>query len=147
MTCARYRCSVNVPVEAPRPVTPAAPSETELQLLKLFWSRGPMSAREAQALAGPELGWAVSTTRTALERMRAKGLLERRSVHGLAVYAAARGKVDVVGALLRRLRTALEIQGELPASAFSGSALLSPEEVAELEHLLKADAAALEAPE
>ncbi len=114
------------------------PSDGELELLKLFWRAGPMSAREAQQLAGPELGWAVSTTRTTLERMRAKGLLGRRSVHGLAVYEPARAKVDVIGALLRRLRGALEIEGALPASAFAGSQLLSPEEVAELEHLLDA---------
>jgi predicted transcriptional regulator len=53
-----------------------SPSDSELQLLKLFWRVGPMSAREVQDLAGPELGWAVSTTRTTLERMRAKGSAE-----------------------------------------------------------------------
>ena len=116
-----------------------APSDTELALLKLFWRQGPMSARECQELAGPELGWAVSTTRTTLERMRAKGLLERRSVHGMAVYQPAQGKVDVVGAVLRRMRTLLDIKGALPASAFAGSELLSPEEVAELEAMLAAD--------
>jgi len=117
----------------------AEPSDAELALMKLFWRHGPMSAREAQAHAGPELGWAVSTTRTTLERMRTKGLLERRSVHGVAVYAAARRKIDVVGALLRRMRAALDIQGRLPASAFAGSELLSPEEVDELQAMLDAD--------
>ena len=107
--------------------------------MKLFWRHGPMSAREAQEHAGPELGWAASTTRTTLERMRAKGLLDRRSVHGMAVYAAARGKVDVISGLVRRLRGLLDIEGELPASAFAGSQLLSPEELAELEALLAAD--------
>lgn len=114
------------------------PSDAELELLKLFWRAGPMSAREVQALAGPELGWAVSTTRTTLERMRAKGLLARRSVHGLAVYEPARAKVDVIGALLRRLRGVLEIEGGLPASAFAGSQLLSAEEIVQLKVLLEA---------
>lgn len=116
-----------------------APSDTELALLKLFWRRGPMSARETQQLAGPELGWAVSTTRTTLERMRAKGLLHRRSVHGMAVYSPVQGKVDVVGAVVRRLRSLLDIKGALPASAFAGSELLTAEEVAELEALLAAE--------
>jgi predicted transcriptional regulator len=98
-----------------------------------------MSAREAQGHAGPELGWAVSTTRTTLERMRAKGLLERRSVHGVAVYAPAERKVDVIGRLLRRLRGVLDIEGDLPASAFAGSRLLSPDELEELDALLAAD--------
>lgn len=115
-----------------------SPSDAELELLKLFWRGGSMSAREVQDLAGPELGWAVSTTRTTLERMRAKGLLDRRSVHGLAVYEPAKPKVAVIGGLLRRLRGALEIRGALPASAFAGSQLLSSEEVAQLEELLRA---------
>jgi BlaI family transcriptional regulator, penicillinase repressor len=114
----------------------AQPSDTELALLKLFWRHGAMSAREAQEHAEPELGWAVSTTRTTLERMRAKGLLHRRSVHGMAVYAPAQPKVSVIGAMLGRLSQMLDIKGALPASAFSGSELLSPQEVAELEALL-----------
>jgi len=115
------------------------PSDMELALLKLFWRQGPMSAREVQDLAGPELGWAVSTTRTALERMRAKGLLERRPVHGMAVYSTTQAKVDVVGAVLRRLGRLLDIKGPLPASAFAGSELLSPEELDELETMLASD--------
>jgi predicted transcriptional regulator len=118
----------------------ASPSDAELALMKLFWAHGAMSAREAQEHAGPELGWAVSTTRTTLERMRAKGLLDRRSVHGVAVYSAAERKVDVVGRMLRRFGALLEIEGDLPASAFSGSRLLSPEELEELDALLAASA-------
>ena len=110
--------------------------------MKLFWTHGAMSTREAQEHAGPELGWAVSTTRTTLERMRAKGLLERRSVHGVAVYSAAERKVDVVGRMLRRFRSLLDIEGDIPASAFAGSRLLSPEELEELEALLAADSEA-----
>ena len=114
----------------------AQPSDAELALLKLFWRHGRMSAREAQEHAGPELGWAVSTTRTTLERMRAKGLLERRPVHGMAVYEPAQPKVSVIGGVIRRLRRVLDIKGDLPASAFSGSELLTAEELGELEVLL-----------
>lgn len=115
------------------------PSDTELDILKLFWRHGPMSGREAQAHAGPELGWADSTTRTVLERMRAKGLLSRKSVHGLAVYEPAQGKVDVLGGVIRKLRGVLEIDGPLPVAAFTGSQILNPGEIAELEAILKAD--------
>ncbi len=112
------------------------PSDLELEVLKAFWRGGAMSAREAQGLIEPELGWSASTTRTVLERMVAKGLLVRRSVHGLAVYEARTGKVDVIGGVLNRLRGLLEIDGRLPASAFAGSQILSETEIAELETLL-----------
>lgn len=114
------------------------PSELELEVLKAFWRGGAMSAREAQALIAPELGWTPSTTRTVIERMVAKGLLARKSVHGLAVYEAQKAKVDVIGGVLRRLRGLLEIDGRLPASAFSGSQILSADEITQLETLLNA---------
>jgi predicted transcriptional regulator len=116
------------------------PSESELALLKLFWQSGPMSAREVQEALPAELDWAASTTRTVLERMRSKGLLSRRSVHGVAVYAPAQDKVSVLGAALKRvMRGVLEIDAALPAAAFSGSKLLSEGELAELEAILNAD--------
>ncbi|MDB5437740.1 MAG: CopY family transcriptional repressor [Caulobacteraceae bacterium] len=116
------------------------PSAAELDILKLFWRHGPMSAREARLHAGPDLGWTDSTTRTVLERMRAKGLLSRRSVHGLAVYAPAVNKLQVLGALVNRLRAALEIDGPLPAAAFTGSQILDDQEIIELQSVLNAEA-------
>jgi len=115
------------------------PSELELEVLKAFWRGGAMSAREAQALIAPELGWTPSTTRTVIERMVAKGLLARKSVHGLAVYEAQKAKVDVIGGVLKRLRGLLEIDGHLPASAFAGSQILSAEELVQLEALLNVE--------
>jgi BlaI family penicillinase repressor len=116
------------------------PSDTELEILKVFWRDGPLSAREIQSSLPTALDWTASTTRTVLERMRAKGLLARRSVHGLAVYEAARGKADVLGGMLRRvMRQVLEVEGPLPAAAFAGSQILSAEELAQLEALINAD--------
>lgn len=114
----------------------SAPSEAELDVLKAFWRRGPMSAAEVQAELVEEMGWASSTTRTVLERMRSKGLVERRSVHGVAVYAPAATKVDVLSGVLQRMRRILEVDGPLPASAFSGSQILTEQEVTELERRL-----------
>jgi predicted transcriptional regulator len=113
------------------------PNETELEVLKAFWRGGSLSAREVQEAIGPALGWTPSTMRTVLERMRAKGLLSRRAVHGVAVYTPAQDKVSVLGgALSRLLRNVLEVKGDLPASAFTGSELLSPEEADALRKLL-----------
>lgn len=115
------------------------PSDTELEILKVFWRDGAASAREIQASLPEALDWTASTTRTVLERMRAKGLLVRRSVHGLAVYEAAQAKADILGGVLRRVMRMLEVEGPLPASAFAGSTLLSPDELRDLEALLNAE--------
>lgn len=118
----------------------AEPSDAELDLMKLFWRDGALSARAVHDRIGPQLGWAPSTTRTVLDRMCGKGLLERREVDGLAVFSAARGKLDVLGrALTKFAREVLEIDGPLSAKAFTGSQLLSEDEIAQLQAMLDAD--------
>lgn len=114
---------------------PPSPSETELEILKCFWRDGDLSARELQQRITGQLNWTPSTTRTVLERMRTKGLLSRRDVHGMAVYSHVHPKVQVLGGLMRRLTAVLEIDA-LPAAAFTGSQILSEAEIAELEAML-----------
>jgi BlaI family penicillinase repressor len=115
-----------------------SPSDTELEVLKCFWRDGDLSAREVQDRIADQLNWTLSTTRTVLERMRVKGLLSRRNLHGVAVYAQAQPKLAVLGGMMRRLSALLEMDRSLPAAAFSGSQLLDPEDLAELELLLNA---------
>jgi predicted transcriptional regulator len=115
---------------------PTAPSESELDILKCFWRDGDLSAREVQSRIAGDLGWSSSTTRTVLERMRAKGLLSRRDVHGMAVYSTVQPKVAVIGGLMKRLGALLDLDGPLPAAAFTGSQLLEADDIAALEALL-----------
>ena len=117
---------------------PTAPSESELDILKCFWRDGDLSAREVQSRIAGDLGWSSSTTRTVLERMRAKGLLSRRDVHGMAVYSTVQPKVAVIGGLMKRLGALLALDGPLPAAAFSGSQILNADDIAELEAALAA---------
>lgn len=120
------------------PETDATPSDTELEILKCFWRDGNLSAREVHDRVSANFSWTLSTTRTVLERMRAKKLLSRREVHGVAVYAHGRPKVEVLNGLMRRFSTLLELDRSLPAAAFSGSQLLDADDIAELEILLNA---------
>lgn len=115
---------------------PPTPSDAELDILKAFWRDGELSSREVHDRVGGSLGWTGSTTRTVLERMRSKGLLNRRSVHGMAVYSTIQPKVAVIGGLMRRLGAMLEVDGALPVAAFSGSQLLDEDDLAALEALL-----------
>lgn len=117
----------------------ADPSDLELEVLKLFWRDGEMTVRRTQELAAPAFGWAASTTRTVLERMAAKGLLSRADAAGPTVYRPAVAKVAVLGGLIRKMaHEVLELAGPLPASAFTGSQILSPAELEELDAFLKA---------
>jgi len=115
------------------------PTDAELEVLKCFWRDGDLSSREVHDRIAAQLDWTPSTTRTVLERMRAKTLLSRRSVHGVAVYSQVRPKVEVLNLLMRRFSALLDMDGALPAAAFSGSQLLDAADIAELETLLSAN--------
>lgn len=119
----------------------ATPTDAELEVLKCFWRDGDLSSREVHDRIAAQLDWTPSTTRTMLERMRAKALLSRRDVHGVAVYSQVRPKVEVLNLLMRRFSALLDMDGALPAAAFSGSQLLSDSDIAELETLLNANEA------
>ncbi len=117
---------------------PTAPSETELDVLKCFWRDGDLSSREVHDRIAIQMDWTPSTTRTVLERMRAKTLVSRRDVHGVAVYSQARPKVEVLTGLMRRFSALLDMDEALPAAAFTGSQLLNEADIAELEAMLNA---------
>jgi BlaI family transcriptional regulator, penicillinase repressor len=112
------------------------PTDAELEVLKCFWRDGDLSAREVHDRLTTHLEWTPSTTRTVLERMRTKGLLSRRDVHGVAVYSQTRPKVEVLSGLMRRFSALLDMDEALPAAAFTGSQLLSGADIAEIEALL-----------
>jgi predicted transcriptional regulator len=112
-------------------------SDSEMEVLKALWEKAPQSARELHDVLSARTGWAVSTTRTVIERMRVKELVTREEVHGLAVFSPSRSKLEVLGESLEHVfRNVLEVSGKLPVSSLTGSALLNKEELAELERLL-----------
>ena len=115
-------------------------TKTELAVLKRLWPVDRLSAREVHDAISGETGWSYSTTRTVLTRMEEKGLLKRSEVHGVAVYAPALTRVQVLGAMARELtRQVFDIKGELPASMFADSPHLTEEDLAELDAILNAD--------
>ena len=116
------------------------PTESELVILKALWEESPLSARELHQRVGGKRDWSYSTTRTHLNRMVEKALVERRDSHGLAVFQAAEEKVSMLGGIIRSFSMkVLDMGGSLPASAFADSELLNDEELAELTRLLEED--------
>ncbi len=120
------------------PTETPTPTDAELEVLKCFWRDGDLSSREVHDRIAIQMDWTPSTTRTVLERMRAKTLVSRRDVHGVAVYSQTRPKVEVLTGLMRRFSALLDMDEALPAAAFTGSQLLNDADIAELEALLNA---------
>jgi predicted transcriptional regulator len=112
-------------------------NDTEWDLLDVLWKVERATAREvAQALA-KKRGWAVSTTKTLLDRMVPKGLVNARQVGNVWEYTPA----------LRRVDARRSAWAEFVEKAFGGAsapalhflakdAKLSKKELAELRTLL-----------
>lgn len=113
-------------------------ARSELEVLKVLWQDGSLAAREVHERLAAEQGWAYSTTRTVLDRMVKKGLLERRSFHGVYLY---RARISRPMGLARMVRDFAERVLELDSAAvlplFARSEALSEEELAELSRLLE----------
>ncbi len=106
-------------------------------MIKVLWRQGRSSAREIHDRLATDTGWAYSTTRTVLERMVAKGLLGRQSLHGLHVYEAAVSRPAGLAGLVREFaEQVLELRHVPVAALFAQSEALSPAELAELRTLL-----------
>jgi predicted transcriptional regulator len=112
-------------------------TDAELEVIKVLWGRGKLSAREVHDLVADHQGWAYSTTRTTLERMVRKGLVRRGSFHGLHLYEPV---VSRAAGFARRVREfASQVLEASPASVvslFAESGALTDDEVDELLELL-----------
>jgi predicted transcriptional regulator len=112
--------------------------DTEWDLLEALWTSGRATAREVTEALSDKRGWAVSTTKTLLDRMVEKGLVHARQVGNVWEYTPA----------VKRAEARRTAWSEFLSKAFGGSAApalhflardakLSKKERAELRSLLE----------
>jgi len=117
------------------------PSPSELVILKHLWSHGAQSVGEIHRAVSEALGWSRSSSRKTVERMVEKGLLSQRELHGLNIYSAKAKKIPTLAAMIQNFASdVLGLDGPLPVSNLVKSQLLSADELAELDAVLKAAA-------
>jgi len=113
------------------------PNPPELVLLKALWAGGAMPVRALHDKCAAELGWSFSSTRKTVERMVDKGMLSMNAGKGAMVYRARVSKSATLAQMTRdHLRRVLEIDGPVPAALFTGSQILSDDDLDEIEGLL-----------
>jgi predicted transcriptional regulator len=116
----------------------STPSVTELSLLKCLWKEQPLSAREIHERVLAELDWSYSSTRKTLDRMLEKQMVVQEVRHGVNVYSAALEKVATLAAFAHDFgKRVMELDTPLPVNMFTGSKLVDPVELAELEQMLQ----------
>jgi predicted transcriptional regulator len=120
-----------------RPDTLPRPTEAELELLRILWSRGPSTVREIHENTTAEKDTGYTTTLKILQKMAEKGLVIRDETERSHVYSAA----------IKAEQTQRQLVRDLLQKAFGGSpgklvvqALsekkASAEELAEIRRLL-----------
>jgi len=115
-------------------------SKAEYDVLRVLWRLRQASVREVHDRLEADTGWAYTTTKTVMDRMAAKGLLERENLHGAFVY---RPLVSRAAGLARFVRFFADrvVERDLGTvlGLFRDSEALSEEELAELERLVQDD--------
>jgi BlaI family penicillinase repressor len=111
-------------------------SPGEMEILQMLWQRGPVTLSEAQAGLERQIGY--TTMQTRLNRLVDKGLVTRTSDRP-AQYAAAVQAQDVSAGHLDLLVERVTGGSVVPLVAhLVRDRALSPEEIAELKHLIAA---------
>lgn len=112
-------------------------SRAEYDILRVIWKEGRQTVREVHDKLQKTNGWAYTTTKTMMDRMVQKELLERTDFHGIFLYKALisrpAGLAKMVQFFAERV---LETDAAQVVSMFASSQTLSPQEIKELEELL-----------
>ena len=117
----------------------ANPNPSELVILKYLWTSGAKTARQLHEAVGPSQDWQLSTTRTVLGRMEAKGWVRRNGDVDPVTFEPMLDRVETLGSLVRHLaRKVLDMDGPIPATMFAESPHLSDTELDELDAIINA---------
>ena len=117
----------------------ANPIPSELVILKYLWTSGAKTARQLHEAVGPSQDWQLSTTRTVLGRMEAKGWVRRNGDVDPVTFEPMLDRVETLGSLVRHLaRKVLDMDGPIPATMFAESPHLSDTELDELDAIINA---------
>jgi predicted transcriptional regulator len=115
-------------------------SKSELDIMKVFWNEGRLSAREVHDKLSATYQWAYTTTKTMMDRMIKKGFLAREDFHGVFLYQPLISKPLGLARLVRDFADrVLEMDYGAVVSLFARSHSLTPEEIQELSNLLETE--------
>lgn len=113
-------------------------SKAEYDILRVLWKDGKLNVREVHEQVQDVYLWAYTTTKTMMDRMAAKGLLRREEFHGVFLYepmiTRPAGLAKFIEFFADRV---LEMDAGSVVSLFGRSKAISPDEIRELEKLLK----------
>ena len=113
-------------------------SEAEMQLLQLLWDESPLGATEIADRVASERGWTITTVKTLLSRLVAKGALTAEPEGRKYLYAPAIERDDVAVSQARGLIDRLFGGRVSPLVAqLAEQRELDEQDIAELEKIVR----------
>lgn len=116
----------------------AAPTNAELQVLRVLWGKGPSTVRDVHEALYSGTDTAYTTTLKLMQNLNAKGLVERDEGQRQHVYAAVAREDDTLQDVVRGL---IDRAFDGSAASLAMHALeaksASKEELAELKELIR----------
>lgn len=113
-------------------------SEAEMQLLQLLWEESPLGATEIAERVSDERGWTLTTVKTLLARLVAKGALTAKPQGRKYLYAPAVERDQVATSQARGLIDRLFGGRVSPLVAqLAEQRQLDEQDIAELEALIR----------
>ena len=114
-------------------------SKAEYDILRVLWKKGQQTVREVHDQLQSVHGWAYTTTKTMMDRMVTKGLLNRETFHGIYLYKPLITRPVGLARLVQFFADrVLEMDASSVVAMFAQSKAITPDEMQELERLLKA---------
>jgi predicted transcriptional regulator len=113
-------------------------TKAEYDILRILWKAGEQSVREVHDALQSAYGWAYTTTKTMMDRMVTKGLLQRESFHGVYLYTPLISRPAGLARFIQFFADrVLEVEPSAVVAMFAKSQAITPDEIHELEHLLQ----------
>lgn len=121
---------------ATRNKTDPAPTDAELELLKVLWQRGPSTVREVLEHLERDIGY--TTVLKLFQIMHGKGLVERDESARSHRYSPAHARNDVEGGMLRDLaRRLFEGSTQQLVQAALAHEEVGADELVEIERMIR----------
>jgi BlaI family transcriptional regulator, penicillinase repressor len=115
-------------------------SKAEYEILRALWKGGQSSVREVHNHLQKIQGWAYTTTKTMMDRMVQKKLLQRDNFHGVFLYRPLISRPQGLAHLIEFFADrVLELDAATVLSLFKDSKAITADEIKELKKMLHKD--------
>lgn len=112
-------------------------SKAEYDILRILWKHGNLTVREVHDQLHETYGWAYTTTKTMMDRMVNKELLDKEVFHRIYLYAPRISRPEGLAKLVQFFADRiLETDANTVVAMFNRSDAITPQEIEQLEALL-----------